>query len=125
MLTAAVIAAATALAPTYVGRTEEGRRIVVETRANKVTLVHATIDDYECEMFGAVGPIRVHEKPRERVARDGKVNTTTGDRTGRVTLKAKFTPARVSGTLRVRGTIATGQPCSSRTLRFSAAPRQR
>ena len=125
MLTAALAAAAITVAPAYVGRTDEGRRIVVETRGGKIDLVHAAVDTYNCEQFGEIGPIRVHERPAKAgVNRStGKTSFSTGPSAQQLTFKGTFTSTKLTGTIRVRGSIATGQGCTSGTLRFSARSR--
>jgi hypothetical protein len=124
VLAAALIAAAAALAPSYAGRTDEGRRIVVETTgASTVTLVHAAIASYECERFGDVGPLRIHARARARVTRTGRFSLTYRDGVERTTVRGTLTPKKATGTLRVTGTIATGERCASKPLRFRATPR--
>jgi hypothetical protein len=122
---AALAATAVSLAPTYVGRTDEGRRIVVQTNGSGVELVHAGVDDYDCLQFGQIGPIRVHERPAKAgVNRStGKASFSIGPSAQRLSFNGTFTSTKLTGTIRVRGSIATGQSCSSRTLKFSARSR--
>jgi hypothetical protein len=124
VIAAALLAAAAAFAPSYGGRTEEHARLVIETSKSRVVLVHARVDDYECETFGQVGPIRVHARANEKPTSAGRFSFTTGDRAHRVTVRGTITPARATGTIRVRGTIATGRSCDSGPLRFAARPRR-
>jgi hypothetical protein len=108
----------------YTGHTIEGRRIVVQVRGRLVVHVRATVERYPCKTFGDVGPVTVSEPGRARIARDGRFRFVAGPDAGRVTVAGRVRRARggsVRGTLRLKGTIATGQSCASATLRFSAA----
>jgi hypothetical protein len=106
--------------PVYAGRTDEGRRIVIEVKDRRVALVHAGVDFYRCAQFGEVGPLRVHVRPAAAVGRTGRFSFSAGERAETVNVKGRITGRRMTGTLRVSGTIATGQECHSHTLRFSA-----
>jgi hypothetical protein len=119
----AALAIAAALAPASAGRTDEGRRVVLETKRDRITLVHAALNFYECEQFGDIGPLRIHSHANARVDRKGRFALKTGERAEMVTLRGKLSRTRASGTLSVSGTIATGQECHSHTLRFSAHAR--
>jgi hypothetical protein len=123
MLAVAAVAVAAALAPAYGGRTDEGRRIVVEVERGRVVLVHAAIDSYVCATFGEVGPLRVHARANARVDGKGRFSLRVGERAETVIASGTVTARNASGSLRVRGTIATGQKCQSHTLHFSARPR--
>jgi hypothetical protein len=109
--------------PVYAGRTDERRRIVVEVKDKRVALVHAGVDFYRCAQFGDVGPLRVHVRPAAAVGHTGRFSFSFGDRAETVIVKGRISGRRLSGTLTVSGTIATGQQCHSHTLRFSAAAR--
>jgi hypothetical protein len=105
----------------YTGHTIEGRRITVQVRGRAVVAVRAAVSRYACETFGDVGPLRVSERGRAAIARDGRFRFVAGEPAQRVTLTGRVRRGgRLSGTVRVRGTIATGQRCASLTLRYSA-----
>jgi hypothetical protein len=105
----------------YTGHTIEGRRVTVQVRGRTVVGVTATVARYPCETFGDVGPLRVRETGRAGIARDGTFHLTAGEPAQRVTLTGRLRRAgTVAGTLRVQGTIATGQRCASATLRYTA-----
>jgi hypothetical protein len=107
----------------YTGHTIEGRRIVIEVRGRVVVRVRATVERYACETFGDVGPLAVQERGGARIARDGRFRFVAGQRAQRVTVTGRVRRAgggSVGGTLRVKGTIATGQACISAALRFTA-----
>jgi hypothetical protein len=110
-------------APVYAGRTEEARRIVIEVKDRHVVLVHAAIDDYQCEQFGQIGPLRIHARANAQVDSRGRFSLRVGDRAETVIATGTITSERAIGTLRVVGTIATGQRCKSHTLSFRAHSR--
>jgi hypothetical protein len=88
-----------------------------------VVLVHAAVVAYECDVFGDVGPLRVHARVSARVDSRGRFAVESGDRAETVILRGTLTARRATGTLRVSGTIATGRRCESQTVRFTARPR--
>jgi hypothetical protein len=105
----------------YTGHTIEGRRVTLQVRGRTVVAVTATVARYPCETFGDVGPLHVRETGRAAIGRDGTFRLTAGEPAQRVTLTGRLRRAgTVAGTLRVHGTIATGQRCASATLRYTA-----
>jgi hypothetical protein len=105
----------------YTGHTIEGRRVTVQVRRRAVVGVTATVARYRCETFGDVGPLRVRETGRAAIGADGTFRLTAGEPAQRVILTGRVRRAgTMVGTLRVRGTIATGQRCASATLRYTA-----
>jgi hypothetical protein len=111
----------------YTGRTAEDRRIVVEVRKGAVVSVRAGITKYPCATFGDVGPLVVHESGNAPIARDGRFWFSAGESAQRITVSGVLGKLRaggrrrMAGTVRVHGSIATGQKCASATLRFTAA----
>ena len=108
----------------YTGHTTEGRRVVVEVHGRAVVGVRAGIGRYACDTFGDVGPLVVRASDlRARIRPDGRFRVTAGEPAERVTLTGTLRrrTGRIAGTVRVRGSIATGQRCASATLRFTAA----
>ncbi|MCW3001715.1 MAG: hypothetical protein JWQ20_1013 [Conexibacter sp.] len=105
----------------YTGHTIEGRRIVVQVRGRMVVGVRSALGRYTCETFGDIGPLRVSEAGRAPIAPDGRFRFIAGEPAQRVTVTGRLRHSgAVRGTLRVRGTIATGQRCASLTLRYAA-----
>ncbi|HWI75137.1 MAG TPA: hypothetical protein VNT55_24460 [Baekduia sp.] len=106
----------------YSGQTTEHRRIVISVRARSVVAVRVGIERYACDTFGDVGPLVVREKVHARIDARGRFALTAGEEAQRLTISGVVrTKARtVTGTLRLRGSIATGQKCASATLRFTA-----
>jgi hypothetical protein len=109
----------------YTGHTSEARRIVVEVRGRAVVGVRAGIDRYPCATFGDVGPLVVRERGRAAIGAGGRFHFTAGEPAQRITVTGTLRRRthRITGTVRVHGSIATGQRCASATLRFSAAHR--
>jgi hypothetical protein len=111
-------------AVSYRGHTTEDRSIVVEIRGSAVVAVRAGIERFPCDTFGDVGPLVVRETGlRAAIGRDGRFKLTAGEPAQQITIAGTLRRRthRITGTLRVRGSIATGQRCASATLRFSAA----
>jgi hypothetical protein len=107
----------------YAGQTTEHRRVVVEVRGRAVVGVRAGITRYPCAVFGDIGPLHVREAGRAPIGRDGRFRFRAGEPAQRITLSGvlRRRTHRITGTLRVAGSIATGQKCASGTLRFTAA----
>jgi hypothetical protein len=105
----------------YTGHTTEGRRVVVEVRGRAVVHVRVGIRRYRCETFGDIGPVIVSRAGRARISARGKFTFKAGEEAERLTVSGRVSSsrARIRGTLRVRGSIATGEACASGTLRFT------
>lgn len=106
----------------YTGQTAEHRRVVVDVAGRFVVGVRVGIARYRCDVFGDVGPLVVREAGRARIGADGRFTFRAGEEAQRVTVRGvvRRTTRRVAGTVRLVGTIATGQACASGTLRFTA-----
>jgi hypothetical protein len=105
----------------YTGHTTEGRRVVIEVRGESVVHVRVGIRRYRCETFGDIGPVVVSRAGRARIAAGGRFTFGAGEDAERLTVAGRALRGRIRGTVRVRGTIATGEVCSSSRLRFTAA----
>ena len=111
-----LIAAAAMLIPAH---TEERRRITIRVAGNRVTRVRGTVNNYECDEFGNVGPIRFDVRVRARVDRRGRFSFVTGDSAQRTGIAGYVRgPRKGRGRVRISGTIATGQRCASKIVRF-------
>lgn len=106
----------------YTGHTTEHRRIVISVRARSVVAVRVSIGAYRCDTFGDVGPLVVRERVRARIDARGRFVLAAGEEAQRLHVRGvvRARAGRITGTLRLRGTIATGQKCASATLRFTA-----
>jgi hypothetical protein len=106
----------------YVGQTTEHRRIVLDVRGRAVIGMRVGITRYPCAAFGDVGPLVLRERGRAAIDRDGRFRFAAGEPAQRVTITGvlRRRTHRITGTVRVRGSIATGQRCASAALRFSA-----
>ena len=114
--------ATAAHAPTaivYRGATRAGGLVKVRVAGGTVVRAEATVARYACRLTGDIGPLRVVVRPGAKV-RAGRLAFTAGPPSERLTLRARLRHGRLHGRLRVRGTIATGDPCASRTERFGA-----
>jgi hypothetical protein len=109
----------------YAGHTAEDRRIVVDVRGRQVVGIRATVVRYPCVTFGDVGPIAVREAGRARIGRDGRFTFRAGEPAQRVTVTGvlRRRTRTIAGTVKLSGSIATGQKCASATLRYRAARR--
>lgn len=107
----------------YTGHTTEHRRVVVDVAGRSVVAVRVGVLRYRCETFGEIGPLVVSEKGRARIGADGRFVFRAGETAERVTVRGvlRRRTHRITGTVRVAGSIATGQRCASATLRFTAA----
>jgi hypothetical protein len=105
----------------YAGHTSEGRRVVVEVRGRTVVHVRAGVRRYRCETFGDIGPVVVARAGRARISAAGRFTFRAGARVERIVVAGRLRRGGViRGTLRLTGTIATGQRCASALLRFTA-----
>ncbi len=106
----------------YTGHTTEHRRIVLDVSGRSVVAVRVGLSRYRCDTFGDVGPLVVRETAQARIRTDGRFTFRAGEEARRVTVHGILRRAtrRITGTVRVTGTIATGQRCASATLRFTA-----
>jgi hypothetical protein len=107
----------------YTGQTSEHRRIVLEVRGRSVIAVTAGIGRYRCADFGDIGPLVVRERVRATIGRDGRFRFTAGEIAQRITVAGTLRrrTGRITGTVRLRGSIATGQRCASARVRFTAS----
>lgn len=107
----------------YTGHTTEHRRVVVDVSGRSVVAVRVGVLRYRCETFGDVGPMVVREAGRARIGADGRFVFRAGETAQRVTVRGvlRRKTGSVTGTVRVVGSIATGQRCASGTVRFTAA----
>jgi hypothetical protein len=106
----------------YSGQTSEHRRVVIEVRGRAVVGVRAGITRYPCADFGDTGGFVVRGSGRATIGRDGRFRFSAGEPAQRITVSGvrRTRTHRITGTLRVVGSIATGQKCASGTLRFTA-----
>jgi hypothetical protein len=104
----------------YTGHTTEGRRVVLEVRGRAVVHVRVGVRRYRCETFDDVGPVVVARAVHARVGRDGRFRFTAGPPSERLVVAARLARGTLRGTVRLVGSIATGQRCASATLRFAA-----
>ena len=102
----------------FAGPTAQHQPLRIEVRARRVVRVVVTVRRYACGVFGDLGPLRVVRRVSARVAADGTFRLTAGPPSERLTVRAVAGRRSASGRVRVRGTIATGEPCRSGWVRF-------
>ena len=109
---------------TYVGTTGEHRKIRVVVAGGEVARAMTTAGAYVCRPEGAVGPLTVKVRPHAPVV-DRAVRFDAGPTTAKLRMAATFpTRTTLRGTVRVHGTIGTGDPCTSPVRRFTAKLRR-
>jgi hypothetical protein len=118
--------AASARALTLAGRTGEGRRVVLRIRRGAVVAARVGVVRYRCGRFGDVGPVVVSVGGRARLDRAGRFHLRAGAAVQRLALDGRVGRSghAATGSLRLTGMIATGQPCRSRRIAFRAAVRR-
>src|SRR5437870_819663 len=104
----------------YTGHTTEGRRVVVDVRRGAVVHVRVGVRHYRCETFGDIGPVVVARAGRAQIGASGRFVFRAGRDVERLTVSGVLRGRRVRGTVRLTGTIATGERCRSARLRFVA-----
>jgi hypothetical protein len=105
----------------YTGHTIEGRRVVLEVRGRAVVHVRVGVRHYRCETFDDIGPVVVARAGHARVGRDGRFRFSAGEPAQRLVVSGRMgSGGVVRGTVRLTGTIATGQRCASASLRYTA-----
>jgi hypothetical protein len=106
---------------TYVGRTAEGGKVSVVVEDGRVTRLKATMRVYVCDPEGDIGPVRVRVRPAAPLTARGVFAFVAGPVSERLTATGRLAGLRgMHGTLRLRGTIGTGDPCSSPPVKFTA-----
>ena len=107
-----------ALAPAYTGRTAENQPLRINVAGRRITRVKGLIRTYVCEEFGAVGPVEVAYRMNAPIGRDGHFSFVTGNHAERLGVAGVIRGDRMTGRIRIAGTIGTGQRCRSRIVRF-------
>ncbi len=117
----ASLAAASPAPGTYRGSTAEGQAITLTVSRGRVARISVAVVNYACDLEGDIGPLPVTGAPRARVSASGRFGATSGPTSERLRVDGRFgRGARVRGSLRVRGTMGTGEPCASPRIAFSA-----
>jgi hypothetical protein len=126
VLLSLLVAAAAATAPasgTYTGTTTEHLPVKIVVRGGHVVRASARTGTYTCDPHGELGG--------NRITVDTDADATGGTfrfDAGREVLSLKMTGTvvtrtRIKGRLRIHGTIGTGDPCTSRAVRFTVRRR--
>lgn len=106
----------------YAGRLADGQPIALTVRSGRISGYRLAVRRYDCELFGDIGPLRVRsDDVGAAIGSRGGFGFTRGPRSERVRLDGRFgRHGIVRGRVRITGTIATGDRCASRKVRFSA-----
>ena len=107
-----------------IGVTEvEHQPITLTVRGATIARIRTSARRYACPAFGDIGPLPLDLRPAIPIGADGRFHAVTGPVSERTTVSGRRTHrdgrTTITGTLRVAGTIGTGDPCASRTLRFA------
>ncbi len=115
--------AVTAPALTLRGRTSEGAAVALTLRGGRVVRVRVTLRRYVCVPEGDIAPIAVDDPASGRVGASGAFGFTAGPISERLRVDGRIgrDGRRARGSLILRGTIGTGDPCRSRRVTFSVA----
>lgn len=122
-LLVAAAAATSPVAGTYTGTTSEHEPVRLVVKGGFVVRATASVDTYRCDPHGDLGGQTVERAVRVRF-RGGAFRFDAGPMpqylkmTGAVS--GKHT---IRGRLRVHGTIGTGDPCTSRAVRYTVTRR--
>jgi hypothetical protein len=118
--------AATAADGVYRARDHAGHRLTLVARAGRITRATVTIGSYRCALFGEIGPLRVSVAPDAPILpSSGRVHFASGPSSERLSVRGGLqTDGGVRAIVRLRGTIATGDRCASRAVRFIPTPRR-
>jgi hypothetical protein len=126
--TAALAPAAEAAAPVGSGVWRAAGRdglVTITVRKGVVERVRVEAPSFTCDPFGDIGPFKGVVRPAARVRSDRTVSFSARvDEVDRLAFRASFRrDGTVVGRWTGRGTIATGQPCTTGTRRFVARRR--
>lgn len=115
--------AATAPPLTLRGRTSEGAPMALTVRGGRIVRVRVTLRRYVCIPEGDIAPIAVDDPAAARIGASGRFGFTTGPTSERLRLDGRVTRGgrAARGSLTLRGTIGTGDPCRSARVTFSLA----
>lgn len=102
------------------GRTSEGAAMTLTLRSARIVRVRVTLRRYVCDPEGDLAPVSVTGSPGARVGRAGAFGFTVGPASERLRVDGRLGTGRTvaRGSMRLRGTIGTGDRCASRRVSF-------
>jgi hypothetical protein len=105
------------------GRTSQGAPMALTVRGGRIVRVRVTLRRYVCVPEGNIAPIAVDDPASARVGTAGAFGFTTGPISERLRIDGRIgrDGRRARGSLILRGTIGTGDPCRSPRVTFSLA----
>lgn len=115
--------AAATPAVTLRGRTSQGAAMALTLRGARIVRVRVTLRRYVCVPEGDIAPLEVTVAPDARLGAGGSFGFTAGPPSERLRVDGRVGAiSRIArGSLRLRGTIGTGDPCRSPRVTFSLA----
>ncbi len=109
------------------GRTSEGASLALTLRGGRIVRVRVTLRRYVCVPQGDIAPTRIDATTDARIGPRRRFGFSAGAPSERLRVDGAITASGTGarGSLRLRGTIGTGDPCRSPrvTFRLGAPPR--
>ena len=107
------------------GRTSEGAPLVLTLRGGRIVRVRVTLERYVCVPQGDIAPVRVDATADARIGPRRRFGFSAGAPSERLRVDGTITASGLAarGSLRLRGTIGTGDPCRSPRVRFRIGAR--
>ena len=109
------------------GRTSEGAPLALTLRGRRIVRVRVTLNRYVCIPQGDIAPTRIDTSADARIGPRRRFGFSAGAPSERLRVDGAITASGMGagGSLRLRGTIGTGDPCRSPrvSFRISATPR--
>lgn len=105
------------------GRTSDGAPMSLTLRGGRIVAVRVTVRRYVCDPEGDIGPLAIASAVATRPGPARRFGFVAGPGSQRLRVDGRFAAdARLArGSLRLRGTIGTGDPCSSPRVTFRVA----
>lgn len=103
------------------GRASDGEAMRLALRSSRITAVRVTLRRYVCDPEGDIGPLMVAAVlPATRVHARGIFGFSAGPPSERLRVDGRLSAdgRRAGGSMRVHGTIGTGDPCRSPRVTF-------
>ncbi|CAB4862751.1 MAG: hypothetical protein F2799_01335 [Actinobacteria bacterium] len=116
-LAALLTTIAIAPAGVFSGSSAMAPEVSVTVQSGRVVSASAWTSVFKCELGGNVGPASVSVRTSARIASNGYVSFSAGRRSRKLSARLRYRKGRISGRIRVSGTI--GGPCASPSIPVS------
>lgn len=112
---------AAAAVRTLRGRTSQGAPMRIAVRGSRIVAIHLTLLRYVCDPEGDIAPLAVDRMLDVDPGADRVFGLTLGPPSERLRIDGRRSAdgRQLRGSLRVRGTIGTGDPCRSSRITFA------